>query len=170
MTRAVVGLVALALLAGCAKPTLSTHANPRAFPVTAVPATVAGYPARLEPRGAEAFAKVGPATGVQRGEVWTLLRDGVVIAAVQVAQLKGGLSTRRDIVRAGVRGAVGNGHFRWFKVAHKQWVGVQPGIGVQRYLWLPHRDDLYVIVQIKADVPNPLGIVEGLVAAQEGLS
>ncbi|MDX6225334.1 MAG: hypothetical protein QOE64_1710, partial [Frankiales bacterium] len=29
MTRAVVGLVALALLAGCAKPTLSTHANPR---------------------------------------------------------------------------------------------------------------------------------------------
>lgn len=163
-------LAALAvLLCGCATPTLQTSPNPRPFPTTAVPSTVAGFTTRIEPRGAQAFDRVGSVTGVQHGEVWTLLRDGVVIAAVQVAQLKGGLSTKKDVVREGVRGAVGNGHFRWFKVDSKQWVGIQGDAGVRRYLWLPHRDDLYVVLQVKSDVPDSLSIVQALVSAQEGL-
>jgi hypothetical protein len=170
VVRAVLAVALLSSSAACAKPSLVTSPNPRPFPTSAVPATVAGYLTRLEPRGAAAFDKVGSATGVQRGEVWTVLRDGVVIAAVQVAQLKGGLSTRKDVVRGGVRGAVGNGHFRWFKVDHKQWVGVQGGLGVRRYLWLPKRDDLYVHVQVKSDIADPLAIVSDLVSAQEDLS
>ena len=167
--RRLVVLCALALTA-CATPTLQTRANPRPYPSAAVPATIAGYLARIEPRGEQAFDRIGSDTGVQHGQVWTLIRQGVVVAAVQVAQLKGGLSTRKEIVRAGVRGSVGDGHFRWFKVAGKQWVGVQNDTGVRRYLWLPKRDDLYVIVQVKNDVPDPLSIVEALVKAQEDLA
>jgi hypothetical protein len=161
----------LAAVAGCATPTLQTRPNPRPFPSSVIPSAAAGYELRAEPRAVDAFAKVGPATGVQQGAVWTVVHQGVVVGAVQLAQLKGGLSTKKDVVRAGVRGAVDNGHFRWFKVLGRQWVGVQEDIGVRRYLWLPRgRDDLYVIAQLKSDLADPLEVVEALVSAEGDLS
>ena len=71
-------------------------------------------------------------------------------------------------MRAGIRAAINNGSYRWFKVLHRQWVGVQTQPQLLIYLWLPPRSDTYVVLQLKSTVPDPQQVVTDVIAYEEG--
>lgn len=153
---------------GCGvQPDLQTRPVALAFPSALVPATLDGMTVRLEPSAQAAFAAIGTNSAVAHGQVWTLRAAGIVVGSIQVSQLKGGLTTKSERVRQGIRAAVNNTPFRWFKVLGRQWVGVQPAPQLSIYLWMPPRDDIYVILQLKSSVPNPDQVVTDLVADEE---
>jgi len=70
-------------------------------------------------------------------------------------------------VRVGIRKAVNDVPFRWFKVLGKQWVGVQTAPQLFIYLWMPPRHDLYVVLQLKSTVPDPDSVATELVSYEE---
>lgn len=159
--------LALAATAGCAvRPDLRTRPVALAFPTGIVPTTLDGLTVTAEPSAQVAFAAVGQNSAVARGRVWTLRQAGLVVGSIQVSQLKGGLTTRSERVRQGIRAAVNDTPFRWFKVLGRQWVGVQPQPQLSIYLWMPPRDDTYVILQLKSTVDNQVQILTDLIAEE----
>lgn len=172
MMRHLAGLaVALGLVAaGCAQPALQPRANPRALPRRVVPATLDGYRSAPVPAARQAFASVGASSAAAKGQVWTLSLGKEVVGALEVAELKGGLTTASEVVKAGIRSAINNGYYRWFKVLGAQWVGVQLAPALRIYLWLPPRKDIYEVLQLALSVPRPQQLVTKLIAYQEGKS
>jgi hypothetical protein len=169
-------LAATAVLTGAAgckvEPDLKTRPVSLAFPSGLVPTALDGMTVQPEPSAQASFARIGKNSAVAHGEVWTLRQDGLVVGSIQVSQLKGGLSTKTDRVRAGIRAAVNNIPFRWFKVLDRQWVGVQPQPQLDIYLWIPQlpatqRDDVYVVAQLKSTVANPDQVITDLIAYEE---
>jgi hypothetical protein len=166
--RLVVVVAAAALATGCGvTPDLQTRPAALAFPTHVVPSSLAGMTVELESGAPEKFASVGSNSAVARGQVWTLRQDGIVVGAIQVSQLKGGLSTTSERVRVGIRKAVNDVPFRWFKALGKQWVGVQTAPQLFIYLWMPPRHDLYVVLQLKSTVPDPDSVATELVSYEE---
>jgi hypothetical protein len=163
------GLLAV-LAAGCGEGTVSTRPASAPFPAHTLPSVVHGLTVHDEPSAQRAFASVGGTSTVSRGELWSLRRGSEVVASLQLSQLKDGLSTKADAVRAGVRAAVGNGHYRWFKVAGRHWVGVQEQGELAIYLWFPARTDLFVVAQVSAKVTDPESLVAALVSSSKEIS
>lgn len=168
--------VTAALLSGTAgckiQPDLKTRPVSLSFPTGYVPATIDGLTVQPEPSAQTAFAAIGKNSAVAHGEVWTLRQDGLVVGSVQVSQLQGGLTTKSARVRAGIRAAVNDIPFRWFKVRDRQWVGVQEQPQLNIYLWMPQppnstRDDIYVVGQLKSTVANPEQVISDLIAYEE---
>ena len=159
--------------AGCKiQPDLKTRPVSLSFPTGYVPTTIDGMVVQPEPSAQTAFAAIGKNSAVAHGEVWTLRQDGLVVGSIQVSQLQGGLSTKSERVRAGIRAAVNNIPFRWFKVLGHQWVGVQAQPQLNIYLWMPQppmspRDDIYVVGQLKSTVANPEQVISDLIAYEE---
>jgi hypothetical protein len=172
MTRAVVvaAAVAAGVLAasGCGvTPDLQTRPVAVSFPTHVVPSSLRGMTATVEPSAQQAFAEIGANSAVARGQVWTLRQDGIVVGSVQVSQLKGGLTTQSERIRQGIRKAVNDVPFRWFKVRGHQWVGVQTAPQLFLYLWMPPRRDLYTILTLKSTVIDPEQVVADLIAYEE---
>lgn len=168
MTRRFAALALLVLAcAGCGETGVRTGPPKLAFPSDPVPAVLGGATFTSEPAAAQAFRSVGPSSAVARGAVWTLHQGGIVVGAVQVSQLKGGLSTSEEAVRVGIRSMIGNGQYRWFKLEHRQWVGVQQSPRLTIYLWMPARKDLYEVLQLAPEVKNPEGVLQQLINFQE---
>lgn len=173
--RAKRGAVAIAVAAtlvsgaaGCKiQPDLKTRPVSMSFPTGYVPTAIDGLTVQPEPSAQTAFAAIGKNSAVAHGEVWTLRQDGLVVGSVQVSQLQGGLTTKSERVRAGIRAAVNDIPFRWFKVLHRQWVGVQAQPQLNIYLWMPPRDDVYVVGQLKSTVANPEQVITDLIAYEE---
>jgi hypothetical protein len=163
-------LLCAVLLAGCGTGSLRTAPASRPFPDQVFPSSVDGLKLQLEPSAQRAFAGVGASSTVSRGKLWSLRQGREVVASVQLSQLKDGLSTAHDAVRAGVRSAIGNGHYRWFKLADGQWVGVQEHRGLSLYLWFPRRHDLFVVAQVASKEPDPDGLVTALVTSAREIS
>lgn len=172
LLAAAVVMAAGVAVGGCqVEPDLKTRPVSVSFPTGMVPASLDGMQVKSEPSAATAFAAVGSRSAVARGEVWTLRRDGLVVGSVQVSQLKGGLTTKSDRIRRGIYGAVNNGSYRWFKVQHKQWVGLQEQPQLLIYLWLPPtRPDVFVVLQLKSDVPASEQVLTDLISYEEGAS
>lgn len=160
-------LAAVLTLAGCAQPAIRTSPNPRPFPAHVAPAQLDGLNISPEPRAAAAFRSAGSSSAVQKGAVWTLRSGSQVVGALEVAQLKGGLTTRNEAVKAGIRNSVNNGYYRWFKILHRQWVGVQLQPQLVIYLWLPPRHDEFEILQLSSNLPQPEQVLTDLIAYQE---
>jgi len=170
MRRALVtGLLAV-LVSGCGEGVVQTRPASRPFPDRLLPAVVHGLTVKAEPSAQKAFAGVGSTSTVSHGELWSLRRGQEVVASLQVAQLKDPLSTEEDEVRRGVREVVGNGHYRWFKVQGRQWVGVQEMGELSLYLWFPERTDLFAVAQVSSKVVDPESLVGALVGSSEVLS
>ena len=177
MRRVSAGIaVALVLVTGAAgckiQPDLKTRPVSLSFPSGYVPTTVDGMLVQPEPSAQTAFAAIGKNSAVAHGGVWTLRQDGLVVGSIQVSQLQGGLTTKSERVRAGIRSAVNNIPFRWFKVLGRQWVGVQAQPQLNIYLWMPQppvsrRDDVYVVAQLKSTVANPEQVIADLIAYEE---
>ena len=167
--RVLVLLASAALLAGChVRPDLVTGPPRLPFPTGLVPADLDGLTVKPEPSAVAAFAAVGPQPAVARGQVWTLRNKALVVGDIQISQLKGGLSTASERVRQGIRAAVNNGSYRWFKVLDRQWVGVQTQPQLVIYLWLPPRTDIYELAQVRDSYPLSQQLVTDLIAYQEG--
>lgn len=165
---ALLSCLLVALLSGCAQAQLRVMANPRPLPTHPVPASLDGYTTSFESAAGAAFTSVGPSSAVARGEVWTLQLGREVVGALEVAELKGGLTTASEVVKQGIRGAINNGYYRWFKVLNRQWVGVQLAPELRIYLWLPPRKDIYEVLQLAQSVPDPQRVLTDLIAYQEG--
>jgi hypothetical protein len=167
--RLAAGSLAL-LLFGCGEGVVETRPASRPFPARLLPTVVHGLTVKAEPSAQRAFTGVGPTSTVSHGELWSLRRGQEVVASLQLAQLKDPLSTEEDEVRRGVREAVGNGHYRWFKVDGKQWVGVQETGEISLYLWFPERSDLFAVAQVSSKVVDPESLVGAHVGSSEVLS
>lgn len=171
--RRVVAAVSLAAalavtVTGCQiEPDLKTRPVALAFPTGMVPPSIDGLTVDPEPSAQSAFEAIGSNSAVAHGEVWTVRQGGLVVGSIQVSQLKGGLSTKSERVRVGIRSAVNDIPFRWFKALHRQWVGVQEQPQLAIYLWMPPRDDVYVVAQLKSSLPDPERIVTDLIAYEE---
>lgn len=155
------------LLSGCAQSAPHRGAPKAAFPARVLPPTLDGFTTAAEPAAQEALIKSGPTSMVARGVEMTLRQAGSVQGALQLSQLKDGLSTKEDRVRRGIRDSIENHSYRWFKVLDRQWVGVQDLGELRLYLWFPPRSDLFAILQTRSTVDNPEGLVADVIRYQE---
>ena len=157
-TSLVVVLLA-GLLGGCSSSS-PTKAEPDvAFPTRLTPTIAAGLVAHEEPKAAEAYAKGAKDRNVivSDGKVVSLSRDGLVQAALQVAQLKKGyVSDNPEVVRAITR-SVGNVKELTPQHGHDLFALTD---GSQRlYLWFPTVKSMALLV-VRAQITQ--GAAEAL--------
>jgi hypothetical protein len=163
-------VVVLALVAGgCGGPAQAQPAGP--LPARILPAEVAGLSAGEETTAGPAFGRAGKSSMVAKGAFWTLRKpsDQQVQAALQVSVLKPRFDSRDIEVRRGIRKFIETGEYRWFKVGD-QWVGVQELAELRLYLWFPPRGDVFQILQVRPEFPNPKGLLTEVLRYQEASS
>lgn len=160
-----VGLVAL--LSGCGGDAPAAVAAD--VPERLVPPRVGELVVTEETGVTEAFAEAGDTSMTAAGRFFTLRRpeDRQVQAALQVSVLKPEFDTGDIEVRRGIRSFIETGRYRWFKVDGHQWVGVQELPELRLYLWFPPRGDLFEVLQVRPEVPDPEALVTQIIEYQE---
>jgi hypothetical protein len=146
VATSVLAVLAAIGLGGCSAGA-TAHADPAvAFPTRLAPTIVAGLQVQEEPKAAAAYAEGAKDRDVivSEGKVLSFNRNGLVQAALQVAQLKKGyVSSSPDVVRA-VTGSVGHVQQVRPEGAHALYVATD---GSQRiYLWFPTVKSMALLV------------------------
>lgn len=122
------------------------------FPTRLAPGSIAGLQAREEPKAAEAYLEGAgdESVIVSEGKVVSFTRNGLVQAALQVAQLKPGyVSTDDEVVRA-IAKSVGDVAELRPERGRELWALVD---GSQRiYLWFPTEKAMALLV-VRTQVP-----------------
>ena len=157
-TSLVVVLAAL-LVGGCSSGEAKTAEPVVPFPTRLAPSAVAGLETRVEAKAAEAYAKGAQDRNVivSDGKVVSFTRNGLVQAALQVAQLKKGyVSSDEEVVRA-IAKSVGDVDELRPQADHELYALVD---GTQRiYLWFPTVKSMALLV-VRTQVPQ--GAAEAL--------
>ncbi|MDP9101734.1 MAG: transglutaminase-like domain-containing protein [Actinomycetota bacterium] len=146
-------LVAMSLfLSGCAGPSQRAIAGQAPFPTRLAPSALAGLTVKDEQKGLEAYVAGAkdPTVIDSSGRVLSMSRDGLVQAALEVAQLKPGYSSEKpDVVKA-IADSIGKVHALAPQARHQLFVADD---GSQRiYLWFPTRTALALLV-VRAQIP-----------------
>jgi hypothetical protein len=136
-----------------------------ALPARILPPSILGFEVRAEPSAAKAFKTSYRISLVADGKVFTLRRNGLVLASLQTSVLKAEYSTRKEVVRRGIRSSIELGEYRWFKLAG-QWIGEQSLQEVRLYLWMPPGGHLFEVLVAKPELGIPKALLSAIVTYQ----
>ena len=146
-------MVALALvLTGCGAGPQKLHAATVGFPQRLAPAEIAGMTVQDEPKATAAYLQGAKDKSVivSSGRVLSMSKNGLIQAALQVAELKSGYtSTNPEVVRA-ITKSIGKVTSLRPAGAHQLW---SLDDGTQRiYLWFP-TDSAMSLLVVRSQIP-----------------
>jgi hypothetical protein len=154
VATSVLAVLAAIGLGGCSASASAAHADPvAAFPTRLAPAIVGGLEAKEEPRAEAAYVNNAKNKDVlvSEGKVISFNRNGLVQAALQVAQLKPGYATSSpDVVKA-ITSSVGDNGLKQLRAEgpHALWAQTD---GSQRiFLWFPTVKAMAMLV-VRAEI------------------
>lgn len=169
-STAVVLALAVSVLGGCVRDVDMKASDPavarEAMPP--VPPTIGDYRFDIEPRAAEAFAKLADVSLVSVGEVYAIRdREGVVAGTLQVAAFKPSLRRREADVRDGLLRSVVGGRLRPERLGNERVYTAR--LPEQRVLlaFTPDRRAYQLLVASRS-LPAPEQFFVDLLAAQRG--
>jgi len=158
-------MLIIGALAGCGEPANAMQPHP--LPRDVVPANLAGFTTREEPAAEKVFRDRDPHSEVDKGLVYSLVRDNVVRGLVQVGVFRPDVQDTKIHVRHEVRSGVGNGHFKFYKV-HGVWVGEQDRADVRVFMWFPAREHTYEMLTLRTDENDYANVLITLIAWGRG--
>jgi hypothetical protein len=145
-------LVLAMVLTGCGGPARAQTAAAAAFPSRIAPSAIAGMIVHDEPKATEAYLKgaADKSVIVSSGKVLSMSRNGLIQAALQVAQLKPRFtSTNPEVVRA-ITKSIGKVTSLRPADGHQLWALDD---GTQRiYLWFP-TDSAMALLVVRSQIP-----------------
>jgi hypothetical protein len=163
LRRIVFALCACGLLSACGSAMAAT--TPK-LPAHILPESIDGYTVREEVSARTGFNV--DRTQVVEGRLFTMRANGAVYAALQVATLRADLDTTDVDVQHDIRKQVGNGNFRYYKVAG-QWVGDQERPDVHLFVWFPDvARGVFEVLTVSNQLSDPVAFVGSLIRYQEG--
>ena len=157
-------LLAALLLAGCAsgQPAAAVDATEVPFPTRLAPDEVAGMLVREEDQAQDAYAEgaLDDDVIVDEGTVLSFTRDGLIQAALQVAQLKPGYVTSDDEVARAIADSLGD--MEELRPQRDRELRVLRDGSQRVYLWFPTSKAMAVLV-LRTQIPE--GAAEALARA-----
>ncbi|HVM20114.1 MAG TPA: transglutaminase domain-containing protein, partial [Egibacteraceae bacterium] len=161
--------IALALSTACAPEQLdlTTTLNDSRLPQPAVPKRLDDLTFKREKSAEKAYREAGDDALVERGRVYSVNRDDVVEASLQVAQFKPGLFGRQDEVRDEITQSLGGGEFQPTRVRGEH-VSMLETAEQRLYLWFSPDGTYYELFVARRAFEEAGEVFGALLAIQRG--
>jgi hypothetical protein len=156
------------LLSACGSETPTVASGGTALPEVIAPAEFSGFVFQQEEGAAESFRRVKSSDSlVTDGKVFTIRKDGQVLASLQAAQFKPGLGATRREVRQGVLESIGTGRFELTRVGGER-MYVKQLAEQNMYLWFPATGRYYELLVARKGFEDAGRLFASLIRLQRG--
>jgi len=162
-------LIAMLIFTACAPQTIQNPAaGGTAIPETIAPEEFQGFTFQREASAEESFDKVTAEDSlVTQGYVYTVRKEGEVLASLQVAQFKPGFGAGRREVRQGVLDSIGTGTFNLTRIGGER-MYVKEQAEQNFYLWFAPTGRYYQLLVARKGFAEAGRVFSSLLRNQRG--